>query len=233
MRARTAHALPEFIWTGAKSLLVTRQEQVVAGTELLKAARAAWAETLGTQTVAEAEPVREVADIEVPVGAYRLQARRIANLKQAQAVVWVDVLIGDRVVRTVSVSLRNQLRQVGYVAKRSLLKGETVKPEDFTLTEVSGVVVEPIAPARMSHPFRLRRAVRQGEILGAGALEADGSVRPGDPIQVVVRTGALRLELSGVATAEAIPGQMLAVQVGRDREVIRGRLLEGGKVALE
>jgi flagella basal body P-ring formation protein FlgA len=233
IRARATHGLPEFVWTGAEHVLVTRQEQVLAGTEFLQVALAAWAEAAGTPTPLQAEPVREVADVEVPAGAYRLRARRVANPKQAQAVVWIDVVVGERVVRTVCVSLRSQARQMVYVAKRSLSPGETAELDDFTRTEVSGVFVEPVPPVLTSHPFRLRRAVRRGEILEAGALEPDGGVRPGDPLRVMVRAGALRLEVNGVAAGEAVPGQMLTVHVGKGRDAMRGRLLDDGKVALE
>jgi flagella basal body P-ring formation protein FlgA len=233
IRARAAHAMPEFVWTGAEYTLVSRQEQVLAGAELLKVALGAWTEALGTASPIQAEPVREVADIEVPAGGYRLQARRIANPKQAQTIVWIDVVVAEHVVRTVGVSLRSQARQMVYVAKRTLSPGESAGLDDFTRTEVSGVFADPVAPLHANRAFRLRRAVRRGEILWAGALEPDGGVRPGDPIQVEVHAGALRLEVNGVAAGEAVPGQMLTVHVGKGRDAMRGRLLGDGKVTLE
>jgi flagella basal body P-ring formation protein FlgA len=231
IRARITGTLPPFEWSGADRLIVTRKVQALGGDELVAAAAQAWRQVRQGQDDMLVEPVQPIPSVNLPTGKYQLRARRIANPGQGSVVVWLDVLISGRVVHSASVALRDRGRHPVYIAKRTLDVGEPVRADDFQREDIEGGSASSVVPGMQ--PARLRRALRQGEVLNAEALVPADAVRSGDPLQVVLRQQGILVEVSGTAASDARPGQMVTVRWPQGREVVRGRLLDNGKVAIE
>lgn len=230
LRARADGVLPPITWTGAGQVLVTRRVQALAPEALLGTAIVAWSEARPGLQKDVIEPARPLEPIDIGTGAYRLQARRVDQPERAAVVVWVDVVMDRRVVRSVSVPLRNMAPDACLVAKRFLDAGQYVTAADFSQSGAADTcAVLPGAVRRV----RLRHALRQGEALTVAALEPAEAVRRGDAVRIATRTGGMTLEANGTAADDALPGQLVAVQWAAGRELVRGRLLEGHKVEIE
>jgi flagella basal body P-ring formation protein FlgA len=234
LRARADGVLPPFRWAGADHVVVTRRVQAVAAETFVAVAIAAWTDARPGLQKDLIELARPLPPIDIASGSYRLRSRPVVQPDRTDVVVWVDVLVNDKVVRSVNVRLCNRAVAARLTAKRFLSAGQYVTTADFEKVETTDTASDATgALASAAHPVRLRHALRQGETLTVAALEPAEAIRRGDAVRLVTRTGGITLETNGVAADDAQPGQPVAVLRGDGRDLVRGRVFEGHRVEIE
>lgn len=232
LRRRAAGNVPAIQWEGARHLQVARASRTVLGAELAAAAVQAW-RAGAAQRVDAAVTADPVADIEVPLGEFVIRPRAPARNAGGRSVQWLDIWMGERVVRSASVVLREREGRTVLVAKRSLRAGTALERADFDSAAIPGAPGDALAPEAWPRAARLRHAVRAGQTLNEAALMASGAVRRGEPVRLVLRQAGMTVETLATATADAEPGQLVAVHWNQAREPVRGRLLASGEVVIE
>lgn len=237
IRRRFHQALPALAWSGADSVTVHSMTQPVSGTVLGQAAvDAVVAAFAARHPGMTAAPQAMPPDVEIALGDYTIQARPLeAPRLPARVAVWLDLVAGGQVARSVVVPVSITLRRDAYVARRRLAAGSVVQPDDFEVREenVAGLHARPVAASDRDARWRLRRAVQAGQVLAQDVLPAPGTVFPGDRIRLLTRSGAIGIEVDAVVQAEATPGQLVAVRAGNSSDTVAGRLTAAGTVVIE
>lgn len=237
IRRRFHQPLPALAWRGADSVTLQSMTQAVAGVALTQAAVDAVLATFaarhpGLEAAVQAVP----ADVEIALGDYKITARALdAPLLPARAAVWLDLVAGGQVARSVVVPVTITQRREAYVARRRLAAGSVVQPDDFEVREenVAGLHARPVAASDQGGHWRLRRALQPGQVLVQDMLPAPGTVFPGDRIRLLAHSGAIGIEVDAVVQAEAAPGQLVAVRPNNSSDTVAGRLTVAGTVVIE
>jgi flagella basal body P-ring formation protein FlgA len=223
-------------WTGAASVAVRTQVQMVAAQDIrqaaLAAARAQYSSPGATLTMGLAAPL---ADYEVPVGVVTVKTRPIppAAPNGGRVPVWVDLCVEGELYRTVVVQLAMSLRRQAYVALHAIAPGAIASAQDFVLLETEAETGPVIAANQPLQPFRTAHFIRAGQALTPSSMLPGSSVMRGDAVKLQVRTGQIGIDTSGVAMENALPGQILSVRPAGGRDVVIGRVSQSGAVILE
>lgn len=93
------------------------------------------------------------------------------------------------------------------VAARDLPRGAVLGAGDIALRPAEGEV--PGAGSAVEEGWVVRRLVREGEVLREPAVAPPPAVRAGEPVQGVVRRGAVELRVWGVALNDAAVGDIV------------------------
>lgn len=239
VRRRFGQPLGALAWSGADSVTVQRQSQAVAGAALANYAAQAVLASFGARHPGmEASVPTPPADVDIAPGEYRISARALqAPQLPARVAVWLDLVAGGQVLRSVVVPVAVTWRQPAYLARRRLAAGSVVGPADFEVREenVAGQDARPVAAdAAQSAPgWRLRHAMQPGQLLTRALLPAAGTVFPGDRVRVRASSGGVGIESDAVVQAEAGPGQMVAVRGQHSSDTVTGRLTDAGIVVID
>lgn len=81
-------------------------------------------------------------------------------------------------------------------------------------------------------PSRLKRPLAAGEVLMASDVAPLGAVQEQQAARVTVRVGAIQVEATGVALADAQVGQVSSVKVGTSAAVLRAVVVAPGELRL-
>lgn len=121
-----------------------------------------------------------------------------------------------------------------WVAAQSLARGEPLRCEsfrrDWRVERSSRAVVDDACPG--SEPSRLKRPLAVGEVLMASDVAPLSAVQDRQAARVLVRVGAIEVEATGVALADAQVGQPLPVKVGTSAAVLRTVVVAPGEARL-
>ena len=222
-------------WSGAASVAVRVQSQTVRSHELAAAATEAVARRHQSASGKLSAAVATApADIDVPSGVITIRARPLApGAVAARIPVWLDLAVDGVAYRSVVVPVSVTLREQAYVALRALQPGALASATDFAIAEVDVAGVQALPVGAGGARFRLRAALKAGQVLGSNALVPNGKVLPGDQVRLSVREGQIGIETEAVAVAEAEPGQLLAVRPRGGSDIVTGRLSQAGIVNIE
>lgn len=222
-------------WSGAPSVAVRTRAQTVHGDQLAAAAiAAAEHEFADSQTKLEVTLSAPPADLDVPAGPLELRARRVGPDYQAQHVpLWIDLLVNGAVYRSAVVQLAIAARRPAYLALHPMAPGARAGAADFAVADanVAGTGALPVGASLA--PFRVRVPLKAGQLLASSAVGAGDQVLRGDQVRLLVRSGQIGIETSGVAMAEAGPGQLLAVRPAGASAIVTGRVSQSGTVDIE
>lgn len=129
------------------------------------------------------------------------------------------------------VRVRAGVRRIQFFAARPVSQGATVQRADVQSREA----VEWGPPrAELPDPVGMvaRVPVDSGDALKAPALRAPVAVQAGSQVRVLVLQGAVRLEVTGIATGSASAGESVAVRLETGRRV-RGTATAEGYVRID
>jgi flagella basal body P-ring formation protein FlgA len=222
-------------WSGAASVALRTKSQTVASQDLSAAAARAVRGVFSARFPdIVAESAVAPAGIELPLGEYRITVRPVDTGRiTARIPVWLDVWLAGAVYRSVVVPVAVRVQRQVFVARRDLAAGALVGPADFEARE-QNVAALGAAPAPWPvAQWRLRQRMWAGQVLDERSLAPAGLVLRGDPVRLVVRTGAIAIEADAVALADAAPGERLAVRAAASREAVTGRLDPSGVIVMD
>lgn len=132
-----------------------------------------------------------------------------------------------------SVALRLGLRSQAWVAVSPIAVGEPLNPALLEQREVAWPNGVPPPPLVAQPPEgRARRALRAGEPVLPEALLLPTERRQGDPVEIVIREGAVSIAMPGVLVRDASVGQPTRAQIRGRREVLDGQLIDLHTVVL-
>jgi len=215
-------------WGGAKCVTVRAASQMLPATRLVAVAEQ-WAQTAlaerGTVPTIEAATVP---DLEVPAGTVELRARPLTlRHPGGHLPVWIDVRVDGELYRSQVVALSLSDMRPVLVARHVLAGGAEATPADFEPALRNVATIESAAAQASALPprWRMRRALRDGDVLESTMVPTPGGVSAGDPVQVALRQGGLAIEAGAVALDAAGPSQALRVRVNQGGEILTGRLL--------
>lgn len=240
-RAQIAQALRRQLgveaiaWSGADSVAVRVQSHVVSPDALAAAAvDAVRKEFAAAHPGLDVRVAAQPAALEVPIGTLELRARRVnGTALAARMPQWVDVFVNGAVYRSAVVQLAVSQQRKVYVALRALEQGAWVGAGDFSVVDanVAGVATVPVGTAMQ--PFRLREPLREGQLLTNGVMLGGGTILRGDNVRLVIQSGQIGIETTGVAMADAAPGEKLAVRPDGASDIVSGRVGQAGTVIIE
>lgn len=239
IQQRTGLDARQIQWEGAAVTELHRASAEIAGMQLTAVASEslrAWLD--GNSTRAEVIPATVQRDIVVPFGQSMLKARPVAAGTQltSRMVVWVDVWVEDRFVRTVPVGFGVTAWGPAYVASDDMPIGARLQPlamkvREMELTNHVGAVLAPTGAAAASgEPMQLRRPVAAGKALTRLDIESQPAVTRGEWVALRVRSGSIELESRVEALQNGKVGQTVSVKPSRAGGAILARIVAPGQV---
>lgn len=229
---RTGQALPR--WSGAETVVLTREQQSIPGTALRSEAVRAVGAWLKQQPVSrfELESGSPLADVDVPAGTWTLAARPLAAAQPpvGRITVWVEVSVDQRIERRVPVAIKVRAFGPRWQARTDLSARTPVGLESFELTESELTV--PYLPAVRKLPagMRLARALAAGQPLLAAHIEQATEVTRGDIVAAHLRRGLVSVHTRGEALQDGRNGQQVRVRIAGSTGPVRALVTGPGTV---
>ena len=131
------------------------------------------------------------------------------------------------------VEVRAPYRRV--LATSPIRAGQRISAELVRLEEGVGLpqAVETIERIEDAAGFVARRLIPAGSALTRQAIGEARGIARGDPVQVLVVSGAARLRLDGIAQQPAAIGALVAVKISDTGRIIHPRLEDNGRATLD
>lgn len=222
-------------WCGAQEVEVRSALQRIPGQEI--AAKAAGELARRLQAVYPTVVVRPdgaLPDVDVRPGSYELAIRRLDTTRpQARMLAWVDILMQGSVVRSVAVPLAASAEGRAWFARRDVAPGAQLGDADVEL-RIADLLAQRdlLTEAEPVLGRRSAAAVRTGRPMRAQDVAKQDEVMLGDTVRVLAGTGAVRIEMMGVAANRAGRGERVAVRTGSG-DAIDARVQSKGMVVVE
>jgi flagella basal body P-ring formation protein FlgA len=118
------------------------------------------------------------------------------------------------------------------VPTRSVARGESLASEDLTESAqvMTGLPLRRLPRLTELIGSRALRALPVGEAIHGNAVALRRKVEPGDPVTVVVASGAVQITAAFVAADGGETGKVIRVVNPETRRFLRGRVLPNGTV---
>ncbi|ARN19326.1 flagellar basal body P-ring formation chaperone FlgA [Piscinibacter gummiphilus] len=134
------------------------------------------------------------------------------------------------------VTLVTSLRREVLVARQRIERGDAVSCDDLAVRplDLRAVPVRALAPpCAMADGDVALRTLLPGDALRADDIGDPPDVSARNPVNVRVVEGAIRLEQSGVALADARIGERVPVRLDGSRQQVQGRVVAANVVVVE
>ncbi|KRB99164.1 hypothetical protein ASE26_24725 [Duganella sp. Root198D2] len=224
-------------WRGAEAVRVRTEAVALPGERLVAEAERYLREHFGSRYARlEAAPAAEVPEVAVPVGDLALQVRPLPNARlPGRVALWIDVLAGGAVQRSIVVPMRISAWQEVLVARGPLAEGAGIGQGEVEvkLERVEAIGDEPAEPDALQRNGRLRHAVSAGQVLLRKDLAPANAVLRGDRVRLVAGRPGMQVEVGAVAEADALVGQTIAVRPANGGGVVMARVTGLGEVRLD
>ncbi len=147
----------------------------------------------------------------------------------------VDIIVGDRVFKTVRVDSFIDADEKLVAARHSIPKGRIIAAEDITLKSVSASRIRGRAyrDPEMIVGKAAKTALSAGELIRDRHIETAPVVRRGDVVCLVLRTPSLSVKAYGVAMDDAGVGEMVKVKNLDTKVRVLGRVQDAQTVRVE
>jgi flagella basal body P-ring formation protein FlgA len=222
-------------WCGAAQVAVRVATERIAGREIGRQAVDGLARQLrAAYPNAVVRLDGEVQDVAVRTGDYALSLRPLGGERpQARMLAWVDVVMQGAVVRSVAVPLAVSAQGRAWFAVHDLPAGAVLGKDDVTLRATDLLAHRDVlAGAEPVVGRRSALALRADQPLHAHDVAAADEVMAGDTVRVLAQTGAVRIELTGIAANSAGQGERISVRTGNGNAV-EGRVQGAGRVVVQ
>lgn len=197
-------------WTGADAVVVEAASVTVAGSTIADEAALYLYRLLNAdhQRVA-IRPVEPPADVLVASGKVTLRPRPLpySEALRRQARVWVDILVNGSFYRSVTVSFAVEVWRQAWTVREDMLKGQALNCASLERRDARIEGEVPFDGDCNAATLRLRKAMRQGEVLAASAIETMPAVVQGQLVLLRTRVAGVEVELPATAMSDARLGQ--------------------------
>jgi flagellar basal body P-ring formation protein FlgA len=219
-------------WKGASAIEVVWLKSNLSGSNLTQVATDGlrrW--LLDRSERLELQAVTDVADLAVPGNDVQLRIRPInQTAPRERMVVWVDVFSGERFFKAVPITFNVVAWSLTSVAVQSVSAGEPLRSEEVRVVKVNVAALslrEATAvgqPLVLNHTVRLKRSIREGEIVTHAHLEPSPTVARGDWAVLQSGVGAVMLESRVQVPQDAKVGQSVRVKPAQSSSYVWARV---------
>lgn len=154
----------------------------------------------------------QVLDLAAPTYTFRVRnsSRQLIGLVPVE----VDVLSGDRIVQTVSLSVRLTVLRDTIVARRAINQDATIQASDVELLPMSLSRFEDLPANDLTQVVgqRAKRFISSGAVVDAGSVAAVPLVLRGQLVTLVSEVGGVRVVTAGKAAADGKLGEVIRVR---------------------
>jgi flagellar basal body P-ring formation protein FlgA len=240
VRSRLGIDADRIAWGAVEETHVRTLDQHLAASRIEQAAANALRNWLGQRASRyEIDTLPLGQDVKLPAGEVELKAHPLeANLApQSRMVVWMDVLVEGRFVRTVPVSFAVAAYRDAWVAPAPIAKGVPLEPGMMHRREV------PITGRPLADPYtrgapstggasgrRTTRAVKDGEPLTARNTAPVPAIARGDWVALHLKSGLVELERRAQALQDGELGQIVKVRAVNDATPVEVLVVAPGRV---
>lgn len=161
--------------------------------------------------------VGKMQDIVLPYGNVSF---KMNDVKENSAV--VDILVDDKICKTVKVNLKIDRFAYGYFAKKNILKNELLKVDDFEKKKinVSHFPRDIVLDETFFKDAVARQAILFGQVLRKVHIGEKFSCRKGDIVQIIGKDGLLEITLEGKALQNGNIGDDIKVITSTKKEIL-------------
>lgn len=225
------------VWRGADSVKIRSLTQPLDQDRLLELARQCLQQAFGADGARlDASLAAPLPDLVAPAGPLEYRARLAsASRLRARMAVWIDVIAGETLYRSVVVPLAVTAQRGVYVARRALPAGSMATAADFVETrqDVAALADVALAPGALPHGGRVREALAAGQVVTVRQMAPADMVLRGDRVRLVVSAAGIGIETSALAQADAVVGQRVSVRPERSNELVTARVIAPDLVSLD
>lgn len=230
----SGHAI---VWRGADSVKLRSQTQQLEPGALLALAREQLRQAFGGAGVElDASLAAPLPELVAPAGELRYRARLAdASRLRPRMAVWIDVIAGEAVYRSVVVPLAVTAWRGVYLARRDLPAGAVAVADDFTegRQDIAALADAALAPGTLVHGGRVRQALAAGQVVTARQMAPADMVLRGDRVRLVISAAGIAVETRALAQADAVVGQRVQVRPERSNELVMARVVAPDLVSLD
>ena len=241
IRLQTGLGAESVRWTGSPTIELSIARQEVSAQQVSRVAQTALQDWL--QQSSKRVHVQIVAlprTITLPHGVVNLQARPlIENAPRKRMTVWVDAYLDGELRRSVPVTFVVNAWVQAPVIRQSAPMGASITLSDTEMREVdlaawpSASQGNDVREALQDQDFRLRHAVRGGDVLARALVEPLPAVTRGDWVRLQTNEGAVSLESRAEALQDGRAGQVVNVRLANARSSILARVRGPGLVEVQ
>lgn len=239
------HQGSDIRWSGADEVQIESAAQQLPAERIAETAEAALVRWLAERSVRAEVQVRSTPrDLPLPAGTPSLTVRPLPaqGAPSKRMHVWVDAWVDGRFVRSTAVSFEVTAWGPLNVATAPLARGAVLDPvlaragfqrQEVELSALRSAVPSaglarddaPDAPAQ-----RLRRPLREGEVLTAAHLEPAPAVTRGDWAQLLARSGNVAVQSRVEVLQDGRKGQVVRVKVPGAQGELLARVVGQGQL---
>lgn len=232
-------------WSGADEVQIESATQQLPAERIAETAEAALVRWLAERSVRAEVQVRSTPhDLPLPAGTPSLTVRPLPaqGAPSRRMHVWVDAWVDGRFVRSTAVSFEVTAWGPRHVARAPLARGAVLDPvlttAGFQRQEVElSAQRAPAPPAGLARDAaadapaqRLRRPLREGEVLTAAHLEPAPAVTRGDWAQLLARSGNVAVQSRVEVLQDGRKGQVVRVKVAGAQGELLARVVGQGQL---
>jgi flagella basal body P-ring formation protein FlgA len=153
----------------------------------------------------------------------------------ARMPVWLDVAVDGRAAGSALLVYALRVTQTVAVARGALGAGTALDGAAIgtVLREIAAPDPCAVAPELLRQPYRLRRAVRDGEVICHRHLAPADQVLKDEVVTLRLRSGGFDIETRAVAQQEGAAGQWITVRPANSTGAVAARVVAAGVVEAE
>lgn len=132
------------------------------------------------------------------------------------------------------VSVRIEVFESIVVANRSMGRGDSLEAGDLRLERrsITALTRGYVTDLKRVVGYRLKRAVRPGEVILPGSLEAEKLIKRGQRVTLLARTGGFEVRMAGTAMRDGAAGERIRVRNLSSRRIVEGQVMPDGIVVV-
>lgn len=231
----TGHSV---VWGGAIQTVAVTTSQEVTGSKIVDVAKVEmlnWLQSFGDQNIVELIHVPKT--VAVPEGDLKLTVRALSKdvMPSPRMNRLVDIYVGGKFIRSVSVSFEVSVFKKAAVATRDLKPGDMILESDIEIKEVqiagklSSLTINNVAEHRLRTKFSLRR----GDLITMQNAEPLPLAQRGEWATLVVRSGSFEMESQVEVLREGRLGDVIPVKGKNTSGMVMAKIIAEGRLEMK
>ncbi len=232
VRRNTGWGVGKVVWAGSGETRVRSLAADLAGVRIEAVARDALRHWLEPRTTSfHADVVTSPRDLTIPAGRVALKGRTLPDGDPSpRAVVWVDVAVDDRFVRTVPVTFAVEAYRQMRVAPQAVAAGVPLSLAHLETMAVAAGRASGRPAFDDGAVLHTAKPLRAGQVVTGADVKQVAAVERGAWVRLQYQAGAIALEGRAQALQEGRLGQVVQVRSAGSEGAVQARVLAAGLV---